>query len=119
MLFRSLTASFKSTTNNAARLQTVAFAVPHYITAARYLVRADSRIRGLKDFEGKALVSTVGTTPLKAVSQANQARALGIRVVDIPDHVRGVEMVERGEADGFVMGEVLLVGLVSGRADPG
>ena len=28
-------------------------------------------------------------------------------------------MVERGEADGFVMDEVLLVGLVSGRPDPG
>ncbi|MEO8059671.1 MAG: amino acid ABC transporter substrate-binding protein [Burkholderiales bacterium] len=108
----------ESTTNNAERRQPVAFTVPHYITGARYLVRADSRIRELKDFEGKTLASTVGTTPLKAVNQANQGRLMGIRVIEVPDHVRGVDMVENGEADGFVMDEVLLVGLVSGRADP-
>jgi ABC-type amino acid transport substrate-binding protein len=109
----------ESTTNNAERRQTVAFAVPHYITGARFLVRADSRILELKDFEGKTLVSTTGTTPLKAVHQANRERLMGIRVVEVPDHVRGVEMVERGEADGFVMDEVLLVGLISSRPDPG
>lgn len=109
----------ESTTNNAERRQSVAFAVPHYITGARFLVRADSRILELKDFEGKTLVSTTGTTPLKAVNQANRERLIGIRVVEVPDHVRGVEMVERGEADGFVMDEVLLVGLISSRADPG
>lgn len=109
----------ESTTNNAERRQTVAFAVPHYITGARFLVRADSRALALKDFEGKTLVSTTGTTPLKAVNQANRERLMSIRVVEVPDHVRGVEMVERGEADGFVMDEVLLVGLISSRADPG
>jgi glutamate/aspartate transport system substrate-binding protein len=108
----------ESTTNNAERRKTVAFAVPHYITGARYLVRADSRIRELGDFEGKTLVSTVGTTPLKAVEQANSEHLLGIRIVSVPDHVRGVEMVEKGEADGFVMDEVLLVGLASSRPDP-
>lgn len=108
----------ESTTNNAERRKTVAFAVPHYITGARYLVRADSPVRELKDFEGRTLVSTVGTTPLKAVQQANGERLLGIRIATVPDHARGVEMVEKGEADGFVMDEVLLVGLVSGRPDP-
>jgi ABC-type amino acid transport substrate-binding protein len=108
----------ESTTNNAERRQTVAFAVPHYITGARFLVRSDSRALELKDFEGKTLVSTTGTTPLKAVNQANRERLMGIRVVEVPDHIRGVEMVERGEADGFVMDEVLLVGLISSRADP-
>jgi ABC-type amino acid transport substrate-binding protein len=108
----------ESTTNNAERRQTVAFAVPHYITGARFLVRSDSRALELKDFEGKTLVSTTGTTPLKAVNQANRERLMRIRVVEVPDHIRGVEMVERGEADGFVMDEVLLVGLISSRADP-
>lgn len=108
----------ESTTNNAERRKTVAFSIPHYITGARYLVRADSKIRELKDFEGKTLVSTVGTTPLKAVQQANGERLLGIRIGTVPDHVRGVEMVEKGEADGFVMDEVLLVGLMASRPDP-
>ena len=108
-----------STTNNAERREKVAFTVPHYITGARYLVRADSQIDDLQHFEGKKLVSTKGTTPLKAIDQANRERLLGIKLLEAPDHAKAVEMVEKGEADGFVMDDVLLYGLAAGRPDPG
>jgi glutamate/aspartate transport system substrate-binding protein len=108
-----------STTNNAERRQKVAFTVPHYITGARYMVRADSPIAELPNFETKTLVSTKGTTPLKAVDQANRERLLRINIVEAPDHAKAVEMVEKGEADGFAMDDVLLYGLIAGRADPG
>lgn len=107
-----------STTNNAERRQKVAFTVPHYITGARYLVRADSPIEDLPQFEGRKLVSTKGTTPLKAIDQANRERLLRIQIVEAPDHARAVEMVENGEVDGFAMDDVLLFGLRAGRADP-
>ena len=68
--------------------------VPHFVTGARYLVRADSPIAELQEFRGKKLVSTTGTTPLKAITTANQERLLGITVVEAPDHARAVEMVE-------------------------
>ena len=108
-----------STTNNAERRQKVAFTVPHYITGARLMVRADSSIDALTGFEGKKLVSTKGTTPLKAITAANRDRLLGIQILEAPDHARALEMVERGEADGFVMDDVLLFGLIAGSADPG
>jgi len=108
-----------STTNNAERRQKVAFTVPHYVTGARYLVRADSEIGDLLAFQGKKLVSTTGTTPLKAIVQANKERLLGITVVEAPDHARAVEMVEKGEVDGFAMDDVLLYGLRAARPDPG
>lgn len=107
-----------STTNNAERRQKVAFTVPHYITGARYMVRADSGIEDLQQFENRKLVSTKGTTPLKAVEAANRERLLRIQVLEAPDHSRAVEMVENGEADGFVMDDVLLYGLIAGRPDP-
>jgi ABC-type amino acid transport substrate-binding protein len=107
-----------STTNNAERRQKVAFTVPHYLTGARYLVRADSEIDDLQSFKGKKLVSTTGTTPLKAIIKANGERLLGITVIEAPDHARAVEMVEKGEADGFAMDDVLLYGLRAGRPDP-
>lgn len=107
-----------STTNNAERRQKVGFTVPHYITGARYLVRADSPIDDLAGFEGRKLVSTKGTTPLKAIDQANRERLLRITVLEAPDHARAVEMVEKGEADGFAMDDVLLYGLIAGRPDP-
>ena len=107
-----------STTNNAERRLKVAFTVPHYVTGARYLVRADSPIGELAGFAGKKLVSTAGTTPLKAITAANKERLLGITIVDAPDHARAVQMVEKGEADGFAMDDSLLFGLRSGSADP-
>ena len=107
-----------STTNNAERRQKVAFTVPHYITGARYLVRANSPIDVLRDFSGRTLVSTKATTPLKAVTRANTEYMLGIKLLEAPDHSRAVDMVASGEADGFVMDDVLLYGLAAGRPDP-
>jgi ABC-type amino acid transport substrate-binding protein len=107
-----------STTNNADRRKQVAFTVPHYITGARYMVRADSPIAVLSQFEGKKLVSTKGTTPLKAIETANRDQLLRINILEAPDHAKAVEMVEKGEADGFAMDDVLLYGLIAGRPDP-
>ncbi|MDZ7813994.1 MAG: amino acid ABC transporter substrate-binding protein [Ideonella sp.] len=107
-----------STTNNAERRAKVAFTVPHYITGARFLVRADSPIKDLSDFEGKRLVSTKGTTPLKAIEKANRDRLLKIQILDAPDHAKAVEMVEKGQADGFAMDDVLLFGLRAASTKP-
>ncbi|WP_298214265.1 amino acid ABC transporter substrate-binding protein [Acidovorax sp.] len=107
-----------STTNNAERRQKVAFTIPHFITGARLLVKADSPIDRVEDLNGKTLVSTKGTTPLKAADQANRERLMGITIVEAPDHAKAVEMVEKGEADAFVMDDVLLYGLAAGRPNP-
>jgi hypothetical protein len=63
-------------------------------------------------------VSTTGTTPLKTITQLNRERLLGVRIADVPDHVRGIEMVEDGSADAFLMDEVLLIGLIATRPHP-
>jgi ABC-type amino acid transport substrate-binding protein len=107
-----------STTNNAERRQKVAFTVPHFITGARMLVRADSKAERIDDLTGKKIVSTKGTTPLKAVESANRERLIGLNVLEAPDHARAIEMVEKGEADAFVMDDVLLFGLAAGRPNP-
>jgi ABC-type amino acid transport substrate-binding protein len=108
----------ESTTNSAERREKVAFSVPHYITGSRYLVRAGTTLKDLRDFEGKKLVSTAGSSPLKAAAQAIKDRSLKITLLEAPDHPKAVDMVAKGEADGFVMDEVLLVAQVAGRPDP-
>lgn len=107
-----------STTNNAQRRQTVAFTVPHFITGARMLVKAESTVNAMEDLKGKKLVSTKGTSPMALVTQANRQRLMGITIVEAPDHARALEMVEKGEADAFVMDDVLLNGLAAARPDP-
>ncbi len=108
----------ESTTNNAERRTRVAFAIPHYITGARFLVRESSQAGELRDFVGKRLAATAGTGPLKALQRANTEQMLRIAIIEVPDHVNGVAAVESGEVDGFVMDEVLLRGLMSTRSDP-
>ena len=107
-----------STTNNAERRNKVAFTVPHYITGARYMVRADETATDIVGMEGKRIVSTKGTTPVKAVERVNRERVLRLTLQEAPDHARAVEMVEKNESDAFAMDDVLLYGLIASRAQP-
>lgn len=107
-----------STTNNAERRTQVAFAIPHFITGARLMVRADNPANRLEDLRGKTVVSTAGSTPLKALTQANRDRLLRLTILEAPDHQKAVEMVESGKAEAFAMDDVLLFGLRAGREKP-
>ena len=107
-----------STTNTAARRARVAFTVPHFITGARYLVRRDSGIRGLEQLEGRTAVSIRRTAPLQALKTANQERLLRIRIVETDDLDEAFAMVERGQADAFVMDDILLHGQIARNAQP-
>jgi glutamate/aspartate transport system substrate-binding protein len=82
------------------------------------MVRADSPYAELRQFENHTLVSTKGTTPLKAIDQANREGLLAIKILEAPDHGRAVQMVLDGRADGFAMDDVLLFGLIANQADP-
>jgi glutamate/aspartate transport system substrate-binding protein len=107
-----------STTNNAERRKKVAFTVPHFIAGARFAVRSDSPVARMEDLEQKKLVSTKGSTPLKAAVQANRERLMRIDINEVADHSKGLEMVENGQADAFIMDDVLLYGLISNRPNP-
>lgn len=107
-----------STTNTAARRERVAFTVPHFITGARYLVRRDSGIRGLDQLQGRTVVSIRRTAPLQALKTANQERLLRIRIVETDDLDEAFAMVERAQADAFVMDDILLHGQIARSAHP-
>ena len=108
----------ESTTNTAERRKLVAFSIPHYVTGARFAVRTDSTMAELSDFKNKRVVSTTGTTPLKAIRDVNDMHEIGMQIREVPDHERGLVEVEHGNADAFVMDEVLLAGLISTRPQP-
>jgi ABC-type amino acid transport substrate-binding protein len=108
-----------STTNNAERREKVAFTIPHFITGARYLVKAGATIDRLEDLQGRKVASTKATTSLKALTQLNHNRSLKLQILEAPDHAKGVDMVESGEADAFAMDDVLLYGLAANRTQPG
>ena len=55
---------------------------------------------------------------MNAVTRANTERLLHIQILEAPDHAKAVEMVEKGDADGFAMDDVLLYGRIASRPDP-
>lgn len=107
-----------ATSNNAERREKVAFTIPHYITGTRFMVRADSPITDLKGFEGLTLVSTYKTPSLEAIRRANKERLLRISIMQANDHVQATEMIEKEQADGFAMDDVLLYGMIASRPNP-
>jgi glutamate/aspartate transport system substrate-binding protein len=108
----------ESTTNTVERRKRVAFSIPHYVTGARFAVRADSPMQQLHDFTEKRIVSTAGTSPLKAIQGVNDMHSMGMQIHEVADHSQGLDAVEQGSADAFIMDEVLLAGLISTRAQP-
>ncbi len=107
-----------STTNNAERRKLVSFTIPHFISGARFLVRSDARAEKAEDMMGKKIASTAGSTPLRAIRTFNAERDEKIEIVEVDDHLKGVQMVETGDAFGFVMDDVLLFGLRASRPAP-
>ena len=108
----------ETVTNTAERREKVAFTIPHYVTGARIAVRADSTLHELKEFRGKKVVSTTKTNPLKVLEQTNRLYNYGIVTGEVTDHLQGLQAVETGNADGFLMDEALLNGLIAARPDP-
>lgn len=107
-----------STTNNAARRERVAFTVPHFITGARLLVRADSPIQRTEDLALRRAVSTIKSTPLGALRRLKAEHMPRLEILEAEDLEGAVRMVEKGEADAFAMDDVLLFGIAANRADP-
>ena len=71
-----------STTNTQDRREKVAFAIPHFMTGTKYLVRHDSYINDLNDFRFKKLASIKGTAPMKGIVSANAGRSININILN-------------------------------------
>lgn len=107
-----------STTNNAERRKQVAFTIPHFVAAARMLVRTDSGIKNWSDLRDKRVVTTKGTTSVKLLNDRDKVRSLGLKLIEAGDHAESFSKVEKGEAEAFPMDDVLLYGLRAKAKEP-
>lgn len=107
-----------STTNNAERRKQIAFTIPHFVAAARMVVRADSGIRNWTDLRNKRVVTTKGTTTVKLLNDRDAVRSLSLNLVEGQDHDESFEFVATGRAEAFPMDDVLLYGLRASADKP-
>jgi glutamate/aspartate transport system substrate-binding protein len=107
-----------STTNNSDRGRQVAFAINYFYTGTRFLVKADSGIKGLGDLSKKVLVSTIGTTNFKLLRDEINTRKLDIELIGAKDHAESALLVQTGRAAAFGMDDILLYGLRASAQNP-
>ena len=107
-----------STTNNTARQKEVAFAVTTYVEEVRIAVNAKSGITGIKDLNGKTLVTTTGTTSVQTLRKNKRAEGLNFKEVMGKDHADSFLMLETGRADAFIMDGSILAANISKSKSP-
>jgi glutamate/aspartate transport system substrate-binding protein len=108
-----------STTNNTVRGKEVAFAINHFYTGTRLLVKKSSGIKNYADLKDKTVAITTGTTNLQVLRKANADKAWGMNIVMAKDHADGFLLVENDRAAAFGMDDILLFGLIPTAKTPG
>ncbi|MBN9410966.1 MAG: transporter substrate-binding domain-containing protein [Burkholderiales bacterium] len=106
-----------STTNNTARQRDVAFAVTTYVEEVRIATKASSGVNGIKDLNGKTVVTTTGTTSVQTLRKNERANGIDFKEVMGKDHADSFLLLESGRADAFVMdGSILAANISKSKA---
>lgn len=107
-----------STTNSMERQKQVAFGVSTYVTSVRMVAKSNTKIHSLDDLNGKAVVTTTGTTSDRYIKQNEKGMDIDVKNVYGKDHAESFLMVETGRAAAFVMDDVLLAGFIANSKNP-
>ncbi|MDD0840275.1 amino acid ABC transporter substrate-binding protein [Curvibacter sp. HBC61] len=107
-----------STTNNTARGKDVAFAINHFYTGTRLLVKKSSGIKDYADLAGKNVAITTGTTNLQVLRKYSADKNLNFNLQFGKDHADSFLLVETDRALAFGMDDILLYGLKANAKNP-
>ena len=107
-----------TTTNSVQRQQQVSFSTNYYATEVRMAVKANSTIKTIADLNGKAVVTTQGTTSDKYIKMGEKGQQVNVNNVYGKDHSDSFAMVASGRAAAFVMDDNILAGLIAKSSNP-
>jgi glutamate/aspartate transport system substrate-binding protein len=107
-----------TTTNNLERQKVVTFSTSYFVAANRFMSRTTANMRTLDDLKGRTVVSTIGSTNLKQISELNTQRQLGLTILAAKDNGEAFRMLESDRAAAFVMDDILLYSRMANSATP-
>ena len=107
-----------STTNNSTRGKDVAFAVSHFYTGTRLLVKKGAGIKNYADLAKKTVASTTGTTNAQVIRKYSADNKLDMQLILGKDHDDSLLLVENDRAVAFAMDDILLFGLMANSKNP-
>lgn len=107
-----------STTNLVERQKDVAFSPDIFRYNVRMAVKANSGIKSIADLQGKAVVTTTGTTSFRLLRLADKGKNLEVNQLAGKDHTESFLLVESGRAAAFVLDDILLAGQIANARNP-
>ena len=105
-------------TNNLEREKVVAFSSTFFVAANRFVSKVTDHLKTLDDLKGRTVVSTIGSTNLKQISELNAERHLGLAILAAKDNFEAFRMLESDRAAAHFMDDILLYGSVANSATP-
>ena len=93
-------------------------ATNYFYTGTRFLVKADSGIKGMAELNNKVVVSTTGTTNFRIMRNLITEQKLPIELIGAKDHSESALLVESSRAAAFAMDDILLYGLRASAQNP-
>jgi glutamate/aspartate transport system substrate-binding protein len=108
-----------TTTNNLEREKVVSFSITYFVAANRFMAKAAANLRTLDDLKGKTVVSTIGSTNLRQISELDAQRHLDLTILAAKDNSEAFRMLESDRADAFVMDDILLYSRMAHSTTPG
>ncbi|MBO9650642.1 MAG: transporter substrate-binding domain-containing protein [Variovorax sp.] len=107
-----------STTNNTQRGKDVAFAINHFYTGTRLLVKKASHIKNYGDLAKKQVATTTGTTNALVMRKYNVDNNLGMDIILAKDHADAFLLLDSDRAVAFAMDDILLFGQIANAKNP-
>lgn len=107
-----------STTNLVERQKDVTFSPDIFRYNVRMAVKANSGIKSIADLQGKAVVTTAGTTSFRLLREANRGKVLEVTQLSGKDHLDSFLLLNSGRAAAFVLDDILLADLIANTKNP-
>jgi len=94
-------------TDTRARRDSVDFSITFFVTGAQFLVKKGSKIRGIKDIDGKRIAAQQGSTNAKIIRE----KAPKAQLREFPDQPAAFQALLQGQVDAYTNDGIQLSGL--------
>lgn len=107
-----------TTTMTLARYEQVDFSLPTFVEGGSVLVRADAKLKDIRDFNGKRVAVIAGTTTESALKRQLTAAGAKSELVTVSSPDAGMALLTSGKVEGYAGDRTVLVSLRAGSEDP-
>lgn len=97
-----------TTTNTAERQKQVAFSPIIFVSGTKLLVKRSAKLRSYRDFKGRTVAVTPGSTNAAAVRSLSVKEHLDINLKVVEGNAQAFDAVEKGEADAWAGDDAVL-----------